>query len=277
MNKPKTQKISTLIAVIFLSVFFLCSCSSDDGSSDKNTLPELIIGSDYYQPYVYRADNGDFAGIDVELATEVCRHIGYKAKFVPIEWSEKKSYLLRGEIDCLWGSFTLTGRENDYAWTYPYMNSRQVVAVSENSGINSISDLENKRVAVQSTTKPDEIFSGMSGVKGLQIPVLKELNCFPNMTYTFAAIYNGYVDAIAGHEIVLKEYMKSSSIKLKILDEPLLDVQIGVAFLKNTHGEVIEKINNALLLLKNNGYLASLISSYGLDPDVYLVDYKYFR
>ncbi len=277
MNKPKTQKISTLIAVIFLSVVFLCSCSNDGGSSDKNTLPQLIIGVDYYQPFVYRDDNGNFAGADVDLASEICRHLGYTPKFVHIEWSEKKAYLMRGEIDCLWCCFTLTGRENDYAWTFPYMNSRQVVAVSENSGINSISDLENKRVAVQSTTKPDEIFSGMSGVKDLQIPVLKELNCFANMTYTFAAISNGYVDAIAGHEIVLKEYMKTSSVKLKILEESLLDVQVGVAFLSNTNADLIERINHTLLLLKNNGFISSLVASYGLDPDVYVINYESLR
>ena len=277
MNKSLKQRISALVAAIFLSVIFLCSCSSDDGSSDKNILPELIIGSDYYHPFIYRADNGDFAGIDVELATEICRHIGYKPKFVPIQWSDKKAYLARGEVDCLWGCFTLTGRENDYAWTLPYMNSRQVVAVQENSGIESISDLENKRVAVQSTTKPDEIFSGVSGMQNLKIPKLKELNCFPNMTYTFAAINNGYVDAIAGHEVALKEYMKTSFVKLRILDESLLNVQIGVAFLKNTHSDLIEKINNTFLLLKNNGYLASLVLSYGLNPDVYVIDYKFLR
>ena len=38
--------------------------------------------------------------------------------------------------------------------------------------------------------------------------------------------------------------------------------------------DTIEKINQTLYLLKHNGFLSELVSSYGLDPDVYLVDYE---
>lgn len=274
MHKSFIKKTATFLATIFASTVLFCACGSGGDTPKKPTLPELIIGVDYYQPFVYLDDEGNFSGIDVDLAVEICRHIGYTPKFVGIDWAEKQYYLARGEIDCVWTCFTITGREDDYSWSLPYMKSRQVVAVQENSDINTIADLKDKRVAVQSTTKPDEIFSGRSGVKDLQIPKLKQLNCFPNMNYTFAAINNGYVDAIAGHEVVLLEYMKTSSVKLKILPEALLEVEVGVAFLKNTHSDIIEKINQTFILLKHNEYLSSLFLSYGLDPEVYLVNYE---
>lgn len=153
------------------------------------------------------------------------------------------------------------------------MNSRQVVAVFDNSGINKIADLEGKSVAVQATSKPDEIFSDGGG-ENSRIPKLKALNCFPSMAYTFAAINGGYVDAIAGHEEAIIEYMKTSSVSLRILDEPLLEVQIGVAFLKGTHADMIEKINKNFLILRNNGYFSKLYSSYGLKPETCLVNYE---
>ena len=68
--------------------------------------------------------------------------------------------------------------------------------------------------------------------------------------------------------------MKSSSVELRILDEALLEVQVGVAFRKGTNSDVIEKINKTLYMLNRNGYMAKLIASYGLDPDVYLVNYE---
>ena len=94
------------------------------------------------------------------------------------------------------------------------------------------------------------------------------------MAYTFAAINGGYVDAIAGHEEAIIEYMKTSSVSLRILDEPLLEVQIGVAFLKGTNADMIERINKNFLILRNNGYLSKLYSSYGLNPETYLVNYE---
>lgn len=272
MNKSFLRKIAIVSAAAVAFMTTLCGCGSKPSESES-TFPELVIGSDYYSPFVFHNDKGEFAGIDVELATEVCRQLGYKATFKIINWAEKNTLLENGEVDCLWGCFTLTGREDDYSWTIPYMNSRQVVAVFDDSGINKIADLEGKSVAVQATTKPDEIFSG-GGEENSRIPKLKALNSFPNMTYTFAAINGGYVDAIAGHEEAIIEYMKTSSVSLRILDEPLLEVQIGVAFLKGTNADMIEKINKNFLILRNNGYLSKLYSSYGLNPETYLVNYE---
>ncbi len=272
MNKSFLRKIAVVSAAAMAFMTTLCGCG-DNPSESESSLPELVIGSDYYSPFVFHNDKGEFAGIDVDLATEVCRQLGYKATFKIINWAEKNTLLENGEVDCLWGCFTLTGREDDYSWTIPYMNSRQVVAVFDDSGINKIADLEGKSVAVQATTKPDEIFSG-GGEENSRIPKLKALNCFPSMAYTFAAINGGYVDAIAGHEEAIIEYMKTSSVSLRILDEPLLEVQIGVAFLKGTNADMIEKINKNFLILRNNGYLSKLYSSYGLNPETHLVNYE---
>ena len=52
----------------------------------------------------------------------------------------------------------MEGRLDDYRWAGPYIASRQVVAVNENSDIYKLSDLEGKNLAVQSTTKPEGIF-----------------------------------------------------------------------------------------------------------------------
>lgn len=272
MNKSFLRKIAVVSAAAMAFMTTLCGCG-DNPSESESILPELVIGSDYYSPFIFHNDKGEFAGIDVELATEVCRQLGYKASFKHINWADKNTLLENGEVDCLWGCFSLTGREEDYSWTLPYMNSRQVVAVFEKSGINKIADLEGKSVAVQATSKPDEIFSG-GGEGNSGIPKLKALNCFPSMAYTFAAINGGYVDAVAGHEEAIIEYMKTSSISLRILDEPLLEVKLGVAFLKGTNANIIEKINKTFLILRKNGYISKLYSSYGLDPETHMVNYE---
>ncbi len=271
------KSVAFFLAALIGASALLCGCGKN-GGDDGADLPELIIGSDYYEPFIYRDYNGDFIGFDVELAQEVCRIMGCKAKFVGIDWEKKNEYLERGEIDCLWGCFSLTGREAVYSWTLPYLNSRQVVAVAKDSCIKKIADLEGKRVAVQMTSKPDEIFSGkISGQS--DIPALKALNCFTDMAHVFAAISDDYVDAIAGHEEAFLAYMQSSTVQLKILSEPLLEVQVGVAFLKGkeTNADVIAKMNEAFVTVTKNGYMKRLAESYGFDSDTSLVDYEKTR
>ena len=45
-----------------------------------------------------------------------------------------------GNIDCIWNGFTMTGRENDYEWTTPYMANSQVFVVAKDSGITGRAD-----------------------------------------------------------------------------------------------------------------------------------------
>ena len=80
------------------------------------TLPVLVIGSDEYEPYNYVGADGTRQGVDVELATEALRRMGYTAQFQHIVWENKNEYLENGIVDCLWGSFSMNGREDNYTW-----------------------------------------------------------------------------------------------------------------------------------------------------------------
>ena len=124
-------------------VMCLCvGCNKEKKKAGTVDLPELVIGSDNYEPYYYINEQGKTVGIDVELAQEACRRIGYKPVFKKIIWDNKDSELEAGNIDCIWGSYTMTGRENEYQWAGPYMYSHQVIVVSAESNIKTIDELK---------------------------------------------------------------------------------------------------------------------------------------
>ncbi len=270
LNEAKIKKISknsgggvTFWVILFvLCVVMISGCAERPAEPDNR--PVIVIGSDKYPPFFFMDEDGVFSGIDVELAVEAFGRAGYKAEFVNIEWTEKDTLLAEGKVDCLWGSFSMTGREDRYEWIGPYMNSRQVVAVRQDSPITTFADLKWKSVAVQATSKSDEIFSGMGDPR---IPEIKNLYCLTEFDNIFAALNNGYVDAIAGHETALAEYMKNSSWKYRILDEALLEVKIGAAFLKGTDKALINALNEALDEMKKDGFIAGVVIKYGLDPE----------
>lgn len=134
----------------------LTACGGTDAKNSD--LPQILIGSDTYPPYIYLNNDGTPAGIDVEIATEAFRRMGYAARFEVIDWEQKTALVESGAIDCIWGCFSMQGRETLYRWAGPYMVSRQVVAVNADSSIQSLSDLAGKTVMVQSTSKPEGIF-----------------------------------------------------------------------------------------------------------------------
>lgn len=227
----------------------------------------LVIGSDNYPPYNYEDAGGNPTGIDVELATEACRRMGYRAEFVKIEWEEKTKLVESGEIDCIWGCFSVNGRETLYNWTEPYMYSRQIVAVRADSVIHTLADLAGRRVAVQSTTKPEEILLAHTDPR---IPAIGELISLPNRELIYPFLAKGYVDAIAAHETAVRQGIKELELDYRILDESLLDVGIGVAFAKDDTRGIAEALSATLAEMRRDGTAEKILGKYFEDPARYL-------
>ena len=143
MQKNFTLKrIVCLLAALCLAAGLVGCADMPASSSEESSLPTILVGSDVYPPFNYIGEDGAPTGIDVELAKEAFRRMGYRAEFTIIDWERKTQLLETGDIDCVWGSFTINGREDDYRWAGPYMASRQVVAVMPGSDIETIADLE---------------------------------------------------------------------------------------------------------------------------------------
>ena len=137
------KKIATLIGTFMLSAFVLTGC----GGKEENT---FTVGFDAeFPPYGYRDDSGEYVGFDLDLAAEVCERQGWELVKQPIDWNAKDMELESGAIDCIWNGFTMTGREEEYAWTDAYVDNSQVFVVAASSGIVNKEELAGKIVAVQ--------------------------------------------------------------------------------------------------------------------------------
>ena len=234
--------------------------SACGGTDAKNSgLPQILIGSDTYPPYIYLNNDGTPAGIDVEIATEAFRRMGYAARFEVIDWEQKTALVESGAIDCIWGCFSMQGRETLYRWAGPYMVSRQVVAVNADSSIQSLSDLAGKTVMVQSTSKPESIFLSGSDPR---IPQTVEVFSIEDRSVQYAMLACGYVDAIAAHETAILQYMKDSNAVFRILEEPLLVTGLGVAFAKNDSRGLDHQLNDTFAQMREDGTLERIVGKY---------------
>ena len=84
MKRIKTLVL--LILTVLLVAGVLCGCAAQTGEQPGiSSLPHITIGSDTYPPFVYLDNNGDPTGIDVEIAVEAFRRMGYQAVFTTID------------------------------------------------------------------------------------------------------------------------------------------------------------------------------------------------
>lgn len=259
------KRIVCLLAALCLAAGLVGCADMPASSSEESSLPTILVGSDVYPPFNYIGEDGAPTGIDVELAKEAFRRMGYRAEFTIIDWERKTQLLETGDIDCVWGSFTINGREDDYRWAGPYMASRQVVAVMPGSDIETIADLEGRTLAVQSTTKPEELF-----LTDATLPALRDLYCFEDRELIYTALGKGYVDAIAAHEVSILQYMQDYNTEYRILDEPLQVVRLGVAFGKNDVRGLETQLTATLDEMRADGTLAAIIGKYLANPEKFL-------
>ena len=263
------RKLIVLIAMLALAVFMLgaCASSSSNEPSSSTELQTLVIGTDPYPPFVSDDAEGNPSGIDVDILTEALGRIGYKPEFKYIAWEKKNELLATGELDCIAGCFSMTGREADYRWAGPYMKSRQVIAVEPSSSITSFADLEGKSVAVQATTKPEDILLNSTNP---DMPEVANVFSFSDRSYLVPALLKGSVDAIAAHETSILQYEQDYGVDVRILDESLLDVGLGCAFDLNDHRGIDVALSDAFEDMIEDGAMYEILSKYFGDPSPYL-------
>ena len=140
-----------LAAVMALGVMTGCSSSKkEEAPAAPAERTQLIVGFDAeYPPYGYMAEDGSYQGFDLDLAQEVCNRQGWELVKQPIDWNSKDMELNSGSIDCIWNGFTVTGREDQYTWSDPYVDNSIVFVVLGASDIQSKADLAGKVVVTQ--------------------------------------------------------------------------------------------------------------------------------
>ena len=265
--KMKGKRVIAGILLVGILAVTLAGCKNTGENKKETEKPVITLGSDSYPPYTYLNEDGVPTGIDVELATEAFRRMGYQVEPVQINWEKKKELLESGEIDCIMGCFSMEGRLDEYRWAGPYIASRQVVAVNESSDIYKLSDLEGKNLAVQSTTKPEGIFLNRTDER---IPKLGNLISLGHRELIYTFLGKGYVDAVAAYEESIVQYMKDYDTSFRILEEPLMITGIGVAFAKEDDRGICEQMDQTLEEMRRDGTSLKIIEKYLDDPGRYL-------
>ena len=202
-----------------------------------------------------------YAGIDVEIAAEACRRIGYEPVFREIALDERFARLAAGDVDCLWCRLTMDGREDEFLWAGPYLYTQRVIA---DSGIRSIEGLAGQRVAVQSGSTSERILT--DGLDN-EFSALAQLTAYPELGQVFAALRAGYVDAAAGMDSALKQYLDDYPGEYRLLNMSFRSQAQGVAFRENGDTALAPKLCDALADMTADGTTTAIISAHGLNVE----------
>ncbi len=244
---------------------------TEDSKDKENSDKQFIVGFDAeYPPYGYKDDNGEYVGFDLDLAQEVCARNGWELVKQPIDWDSKDMELNSGSIDCIWNGFTMTGREDDYTWSKPYVDNSIVVVVKEGSGIEKKEDLAGKVVAVQADS------SGLAALtdeedneENLKLAAsFSDLQQVADYNTAFMNLEAGAVDAIVV-DIGVADYQLESRTGFVMLDDKIRTEQYAVGF-KLGNEELRDQVQTTLDEMVKDGTFDDIAKKWDLSDMVCL-------
>ena len=225
-----------------------------EGTDETSEGGTFTVGFDQdFPPMGFVGEDGEYTGFDLELAQETAKRLGLTYVAQPIAWDAKNMELESGNIDCIWNGFTMTGREDEYTWSQPYMENSQVLVVMEDSGIETLEDLAGKIVEVQADSSAEAALKEMPDLTS----TFGTLQTTPDYNTAFMDLEMGSVDAIAMDVIVAGSQMQEREGSFKILEESLASEEYAIGF-KKGNTELCEKVQKTLEEMAADGTMAEI-------------------
>ena len=258
-----------MLGTVSAGWFDFLGANSNAQGNDENT---FVVGFDAeFPPYGYKDDSGNYVGFDLDLAKEVCKRNNWTFKAQPINWDAKDAELDSGSIDCIWNGFTIDGRENDYLWSEPYFDNKQVFVVKTNSNINSLDDLSGKTVETQKDSSALAALNGDNKTLKEKFSTLTEV---ADYNTAFMDLESGSCDAVA-MDIGVAEYdikNKQNSGDFKILNDSITSEKYGIGF-KKGNDDLKNKVQSTLDEMFKDGTVSKIAKKYGISEDA-LIQHK---
>ncbi len=255
------MKKRILLTIILTLSLLLVACNKDKGNETKETQGSgkeasentLIVGFDSsFPPMGFKDSDGDYTGFDIELAKEVAKKLNMEIKLQPIDWPSKDAELNSGNINVIWNGFTVNGRENDYTFSEPYMENRQVMIVNEDSEYKTLEDFKGKNIELQAGSTAEK---ALDDAKEFKESIGEVLEVPDNLT-ALNDLEQGSTEAVLMDEIVARYNIKQGR-KFRVIEESLSDEIYAIGF-KKGNTELKEKIDEALKELAEEGFLGEL-------------------
>lgn len=193
----KVQLFSKCFARVILAVsampafwlLFFLSCLPPSAAASSET---VSVGIYENPPKIFVSEQGRPSGIFVDIIEHIAAREGWRLRYVPGTWGEGLERLQKGEIDLMPDVAYTAEREKIYSLSkIPILSGWSQVYARKGSGIQSILDLNGKRVAGLEKTIQLETLDRQAksfGLKITQVPV-------SNYKTEFEMIASGKVDA----------------------------------------------------------------------------------
>ena len=250
------------------------TAASGDVSADVQKIVDrgvLKVGckSDVPNFSLQNTATGEYEGFEDDLAYNIAGEIfgctpeeAKDKKLVEFQGVTAKTrgpLLENGEIDLVIATFTITDeRKETYNFSTPYYTDAVGLLVNNNSGIESIEDLDGKIIGVAQSSTTNDGFKAYVEEKGLNVnPEFQEFDGYPALAQALAT---KQIDCFSVDRAILSGYVNDSN---HILDDRFSEQEYGVASAKENTG-LAELVDEKVTSMISDGSMKTLQEQWNL-------------
>lgn len=256
----------TLFSLMLILLVGLVACGGssetdadvDADSPDSSDDQVYIVGVDNtYPPFEFTVD-GELVGIDVDLINAIAEDQGFEIEIEQMDFSGIIPSMQAKELDIGMGGMSITDeRKKTVDFSEPYFEAGISLVVGENTeDINGLEDLNGKMVVVKNGTV------GAAFAEEHQDEYDFEIVQVNDSASMFQEVINGTADALMEDFPVISYAIAEGELALKIVGDRLSGDHYGISVLKGEHADLLEKINDGLANLKEDGTYDEIIDKY---------------
>ena len=205
-----------------------------------------------FPPYEMTTDNGDFEGIDIEVAGAIAKKLGLELQVDDMDFDAALLAAQNGKSDIVMAGVTVTDeRQKVMDFSDTYAEGIQSIIVPEDSDIASADDLTGKAIGTQRGTTGYLYCTDDFGEENVI--------AYDDGLTAVQALNNGQVDAVVIDNAPAKEYVAANP-GLKVLDTSYAEEDYAIGMAKGSSLEAA--VNAALEELKADGTLQAIVDKY---------------
>lgn len=233
--------LSILLTLVLSLGLFTCAFAETSETPTIDAIKEagklVMMTNATFPPFEYLGDDGQPAGVDIDLAQKIADEIGVELEVIDMDFDLLVEALKNGKGDLVAAGMTRTeerAKSIDFSIIYISMGLKVVVPVG--TDITSFDMLEGKNIAVQLGTTADIFVT--DNIKDAEVLAFKSAVEAGN------AVANGQADA-AVIDLLPAEYMVSQkSDKMALMDGLISEEQtaMGIAQGKEDLLAVVDKV-----------------------------------